>query len=74
MALTLEHLVQQTAIKRRQRDETFAAFQQVNAKAEEIRQRILTLDGSIAQLMELEAQLRAQDADPPAQQVADPRE
>jgi hypothetical protein len=41
--------------KQMQRDQSFVALQQVEQSANELRQRILVLDGALLQLRELDA-------------------
>jgi hypothetical protein len=53
-----EQLVQ----KQMQRDQSFVALQQVEQSANELRQRILVLDGALIQLRELDTFIERSDA------------
>jgi hypothetical protein len=55
MDIDIDTIRQHIGMKKLQRDESFAALQQVEQSANGLRQRIVLLDGALAQLQELEA-------------------
>lgn len=65
MNITLEHIQQEKRTKLLQREQTIHALQQIDAKGNELRQRVLLIDGSVAQLTELEALLQTPDSAQP---------